>query len=304
MLLIEILFAVGVGVWFYTKKKKAKKLQEDMNFLQARLDLQTATYEDVKTLIAKGREKVDELIKEQDELSRDLLFESGKLNAQKQQNEERLIQLEKEQEQKKKEMLDRMRAEYATDAGKIVEELNQIKRTLSEERAKIKAVNTARKLSEKEHADRDFHRVCVPIANLNDIEKLKNLALELKNPDVLYKLIWKEYYQALTGEMIDRVVGSDKVSGIYKITYIPDSRCYIGRSVDIAERFRQHIRCGLKASKGTAPFYDILFSLGVENFTFEILQKAKSDELADLEAYYIDFYDSVASGFNTLSGSR
>lgn len=304
MLLIEILFAIGVGVWFYKKKKKAKKLQEDMNFLQARLDLQTATYEDVKTLIAKGREKVDELIKKQDELSRDLLFESGKLNAQKQQNEERLIQLEKEQEQKKKEMLDRMRAEYATDAGKIVEELNQAKRSLSEERAKVRAINSARKLAEKEHADRDFHRVCVPIANLNDIEKLKSLALELKNPDVLYKLIWKEYYQALTGEMIDRVVGSDKVSGIYKITYIPDGRCYIGRSVDIAERFRQHIRCGLKASKGTAPFYDILFSLSVENFTFEILQKAKSDELADLEAYYIDFYDSVASGFNTLSGSR
>lgn len=304
MLLIEILFAIGVGVWFYKKKKKAKKLQEDMNFLQARLDLQTATYEDVKTLVAKGRKKVDDLIKEQDELSRNLLFESGKLDAQRQQNEKQLEQLEIEQEEKKKEMLNRMRAEYATDAGKIVEELNQIKRTLSEERAKIKAANAARKLAEKEHADRDFHRVCVPIANLNDIDKLKKLALELKNPDVLYKLIWKEYYQTLTGEMIDRVVGSGKVLGIYKITYIPDGRCYIGRSVDIAERFRQHIRCGLKASKGSAPFYDALFSLGIENFTFEVLQKGKPDELADLEAYWIDFYDSVTSGFNTLSGSR
>ena len=303
-IIFSILFAMAVGVWFYFLNKKAKKIRNDIVLMNNELEGKKTTYKDIEDLIAKGREKVDELIKEQDELSRNLLFESGKLDAQKQQNKERLAQLEIEQEEKKKEMLDKMRAEYATDAGKIVEELNQVKRSLTEERAKIKAANTARKLSEKEHADRDYHRVCVPIANLNDIEKLKNLALELKNPDVLYKLIWKEYYQTLTGEMIDRVVGSERVLGVYKITYIPDGRCYIGRSVDIAERFRQHIRCGLKASKGTAPFYDTLFTLGVENFTFEILQKGNANELADLEAYWIGFYDSVASGFNTLSGSR
>lgn len=303
-IIFSILFAMVVGVWFYFLNKKAKKIRNNIVLMNNELEGKKTAYKDIEDLIANGREKVNELIKEQDELSRNLLFESGKLDAQKQQNKERLAQLEIEQEEKKKEMLDRMRAEYATDAGKIVEELNQVKRSLTEERAKIKAANTARKLSEKEHADRDYHRVCVPIANLNDIEKLKNLALELKNPDVLYKLIWKEYYQTLTGEMIDRVVGSDRVLGVYKITYIPDGRCYIGRSVDMAERFRQHIRCGLKASKGTAPFYDTLFALGVENFTFEILQKGNANELADLEAYWIGFYDSVASGFNTLNGSR
>ena len=243
-IIFSILFAMVVGVWFYFLNKKAKKIRNNIVLMNNELEGKKTAYKDIEDLIAKGREKVDELIKEQDELSRNLLFESGKLDAQKQQNKERLAQLEIEQEEKKKEMLDKMRAEYATDAGKIVEELNQVKRSLTEERAKIKAANTARKLSEKEHADRDYHRVCVPIANLNDIEKLKNLALELKNPDVLYKLIWKEYYQTLTGEMIDRVVGSDRVLGVYKITYIPDGRCYIGRSVDIAERFRQHIRCG------------------------------------------------------------
>lgn len=303
-IIFSILFAMVVGTWFYFLNKKAKKIRYNIFLMNNELEGKKTTYRDIEDLIARGREKVDELIKEQDELSRKLLFESGKLEAQRLQNKERLAQLEFEQEGKKKEMLDRMRAEYATDAGKIVEELNQVKRSLTEERAKIKAANAARKLAEKEHADRDFHRVCVPIANLNDIDKLKKLALELKNPDVLYKLIWKEYYQTLTGEMIDRVVGSGKVLGIYKITYIPDGRCYIGRSVDIAERFRQHIRCGLKASKGSAPFYDVLFSLGIENFTFEVLQKGKPDELTDLEAYWIDFYDSVASGFNTLSGSR
>ena len=303
-IIFSILFAMATGAWFYFLNKKAKKIHHNITLMNNELESKKTTYKDIEDLIAKGKEKIDELTKEQDELSRNLLFESGKLDAQRQQNKERLALLEIEQEEKKKEMLDRMRAEYATDAGKIVEELDQIKRTLSEERAKIKAANTARKLAEKEHADCDYHRVCVPVANLNDIEKLKNLALELKNPDVLYKLIWKEYYQSLTGEMIDRVVGSDKVLGIYKITYIPDGRCYIGRSVDIAERFRQHIRCGLRASKGTAPFYNTLFTLGVENFTFEILQTGNANELADLESYWIDFYDSVASGFNTVSGSR
>ena len=169
------------------------------------LEGKKTTYKNIEDLIAKGKEKIDELTKEQDELSRNLLFESGKLDAQRQQNKERLALLEIEQEEKKKEMLDRMRAEYATDAGKIVEELNQVKRSLSEERAKIKAANTARKLAEKERADLDYHRVCVPVANLNDIEKLKNLALELTVSDILVTDRKSESYQAFIDTVVEEV---------------------------------------------------------------------------------------------------
>lgn len=301
MIIIEILIAIGIGIWFHKVHKKVKELRVET---QERENLCTQAANELQEI----HKNQDKLIKENDQLAKQIYFHNGILETTKKQNEEKLAQLELEQQKNKEDMLDRMRAEYATDAGKIVEELNQIKASLSRERAHIKAVAASRKLSEKESTNRDFHRICVPLANISDIDKLKKLAGELKKPEVLYKLIWKEYYQTLTNQMIDRVVGSGKVSGIYKITYIPDGRCYIGRSVDIAERFRQHIKCGLKAAKGTAPFYDSLFTLGVENFTFEILESidfgGSTDELPKLEAYYIDFYDSVASGFNTVSGSR
>lgn len=135
-IIFSILFAMATGVWFYFLNKKAKKIHHNITLMNNELEGKKTTYKNIEDLIAKGKEKIDELTKEQDELSRNLLFESGKLDAQREQNKERLALLEIEQEKKKKEMLDRMRAEYATDAGKIVEELNQVKRSLSEERAK------------------------------------------------------------------------------------------------------------------------------------------------------------------------
>lgn len=304
MLIMEILIGItlliGGPLWIYITLRKVKDLRSEVKIRQNECAI-------AARLLKETHESQVKMCNQNAKIAKEIEFNNGVLTAIKKQNEEKLIQLKMEQEQKKSEMLKKMHSEYAIDAGQIIKEINQIKRSLDRERAKIGAVTAARKLSEKESVNRDFHRVCVSIANINDIKKLKNMALELKKPEVLYKLIWKEYYQSLTGDMINRVVGSHKISGIYKITYIPDGRSYIGRSVDIAERFRQHIKCGLKAAKGAAPFYEALFSLGVENFTFEILQQCEFgqvEELVELESYYIDFYDSVISGFNTLNGSR
>lgn len=304
IIFFEILFACGVGAWFYHYKKKVKKAKEELIELNVlRID-QESKRDVAKLSEAEMREALKNLNQNYDELQEQITYEKGVLNATKESNIEKLKILEQEQEEKKKELLEQKRLECKVDIDKITEDLKAIKQTLKEERAKVKAVSDSRKLAEKNEADRDFHRVCVPIANLNDISRLREITSELNNPDILYKLIWKTFYMSETSDMINRVVGSEKISGIYKITYIPTGKCYIGRSVDIAERFKQHIRCALKASKGSAPLYDKMFELGVENFTFEILQKAAPEELSELEAYWIDFYDSVNSGFNELSGSR
>jgi hypothetical protein len=38
--------------------------------------------------------------------------------------------------------------------------------------------------------------------------------------------------------MIGRVLGNRKIMGIYKITNLNNGMCYIGQSVDVADRWR------------------------------------------------------------------
>ena len=297
VLFFEILFACGVGVWFYTTQKKVKKARVKLNDLESACGQQERKTQDAKLSEQEIRATLNNLNHEYDIVREQLIFERGVLEATKKSNEEKLKILAQEEEEKGRTIIEERRAQ--TDA-----KLSEFQDTLDKLRARVKAENESRKMAEKDTAARDFHRICVPLANLKDIERLRQIAPELNSPDILYKLIWKTFYMSETSEMINRVVGTDKISGIYKITYIPTGKCYIGRSIDIAERFKYHIRCALKASKGSAPLYDKMFELGVENFTFEILQKASIDELPELEAYWIDFYDSVNSGFNDINGSH
>ena len=46
-------------------------------------------------------------------------------------------------------------------------------------------------------------------------------------------------------ELCNNVLGLKTVTGIYKITNQETKECYIGQSVDIGKRFKDHAKCGL-----------------------------------------------------------
>ncbi|MGN0992835.1 MAG: GIY-YIG nuclease family protein [Bacilli bacterium] len=46
-------------------------------------------------------------------------------------------------------------------------------------------------------------------------------------------------------ELCNNVLGTKTICGIYKITNQITKECYIGQSVDIAKRFKDHAKCGL-----------------------------------------------------------
>jgi hypothetical protein len=48
--------------------------------------------------------------------------------------------------------------------------------------------------------------------------------------------------------------------------------CYIGQSVNIKERFREHIKCGLGIGTSNNKLYSAMKREGVENFIFEIIE--------------------------------
>lgn len=90
--------------------------------------------------------------------------------------------------------------------------------------------------------------------------------------------------------------------GIYKITNLINGKCYIGQSVDILRRWRNHKETSKNPSKEAYeyPLYRAFRKYGLENFSFEILEECKKEELDIKETFYINKYNSLNEGYNQV----
>jgi hypothetical protein len=151
----------------------------------------------------------------------------------------------------------------------------------------------------------DFYKICILQCDLADIQLLESIKPRLRRPDVLSKLIWTTYYQKSTTSMCNNVIGADICSGIYKITDLITGLAYIGQSVNIAQRWKDHVKSALGAGTTTATnkLYSAMQKSGVHNFTFEVLEKAPKESLNERELYWINFYESKKFGLNTVKGN-
>ena len=81
--------------------------------------------------------------------------------------------------------------------------------------------------------------------------------------------------------------------GIYKITN-PFNQIYIGQSVDIPKRFKNHKR-------GFNSNFHLMMSIGkhgVEKHTFEVLEECDKDKLTEKENHYLSIYKKDNLLFN------
>lgn len=91
--------------------------------------------------------------------------------------------------------------------------------------------------------------------------------------------------------------------GIYKITNTKNEKSYVGQSLNIEERWRQHKQAIKTSDKSWYPLAR-QESDGIDDFTFSVLQECKKEELDELEDYWIDYYKSYINGYNqTKDGS-
>lgn len=162
-------------------------------------------------------------------------------------------------------------------------------------------------LREKEIQEQsEFYKIKINKADLEDIKLLEEIKPRLRRPDVLSKLIWTTYYQKNLNTLCSNLTGDKIVSGIYKITDVTSGLAYIGQSVNIAQRWKDHVKNALGA--GTRPSNNKLYTAmeenGVHNFTFEILEQVPSSQLNEKERYYIDLYKSATYGLNTTKGNQ
>ena len=88
-----------------------------------------------------------------------------------------------------------------------------------------------------------------------------------------------------------------KVRGIYKVTNKINGKVYIGQSVDIGRRWREHM-----TAKDDIYFHKAIQKYGVENFEWEVIEQCKKKDLDEKEIYWIEYYDSFNKGYNRTKG--
>lgn len=94
--------------------------------------------------------------------------------------------------------------------------------------AKVSAAVEAAKRQEELATAQDFYKLNLSNEDIEEITKLREVAVLLRDSEPLNKVIWKVYYEKPYTDLIGRVVGSGIHTGIYKITNINSQKCYVG----------------------------------------------------------------------------
>lgn len=92
--------------------------------------------------------------------------------------------------------------------------------------------------------------------------------------------------------------------GIYKITNKINGHAYIGLSTNIEDRFAYHKNSYNHKRESNKLLYIAFNKYGIKNFTFEILEECKVEELSEKEQYYITLYDTQKNGYNMTAGGE
>ncbi len=137
-----------------------------------------------------------------------------------------------------------------------------------------------------------FYKVNVSEINRQRIQDIIAFAArfpEIKAP--IMSAIYSHYYAAEVSSMCNRVLGTGRRTGIYKITNGINGMVYVGKSVDIRNRWTQHIKRAVGVEKETQNLlYPAMREYGVWNFSFEVLEDCLKEDLSAKEKFYQEVY--------------
>lgn len=94
--------------------------------------------------------------------------------------------------------------------------------------------------------------------------------------------------------------------GIYCVKNIVNEKVYIGKSVDIEKRWKDHKKGynNPNSSQYASYFYNALRKYGFDSFEFSVLEECAEDKLNDREIFWINKFQSNNHeyGYNTTNG--
>jgi hypothetical protein len=236
--------------------------------------------------IAEKRQLIDQQIESEFELSREKL----------KQNIAEITRLENE---RLEESLQKNREDFEAKSLELKSEIDIYIADLNQIRCKRAAAIEDAKRQEEMKTQSEFYRLQISTEDLDDICELKQVEKKLSKKEVLNKLIYKVYFEKSYTDLIGRVVGKETKTGIYKITNTLNQKVYIGQAVNIAERWKQHIKRALGAEPLTQnKLYPAMQKDGVWNFTFEIVEVCDKSKLNEREQYWQKFFGAKEYGYS------
>lgn len=122
---------------------------------------------------------------------------------------------------------------------------------------------------------------------LVEIKELREVLVRLRNATPLEKAIYEIYYRDKMKRVVG-VLGLDGVSGIYRIWTVDEGieRNYVGQSVNIGDRWIQHLKRMVGAEEPTGiVLYAAAKKIGVENLKWECIEKCDRKDLSEREKY-------------------
>ena len=295
---VVIIVAIIICEYFVLKRIIQQPVRESNNIvLQERAEIQKELLinknelKNTKTQIA----ELNKSIQEKEELFK---YYSNSMQENLQQKQNLYIkQLQKEADSEilkinlKKERLN-------NEIQQTQSELESLKNTRA-------AIIEAHKREERLN-NNDFYVLQIPDDELDDIHYLERIKPKLHFPIVVGKIIWTTFIQKKVGNLAARILPQKDTTGIYKITNLNTSECYIGQSVNIRQRWIDHCKAGIGAVESSVSnkLYAAMKQDGIENFAFELLEECDKDQLNEKERYYINLYNSDTLGYNSNSGVK
>jgi tetratricopeptide (TPR) repeat protein len=195
--------------------------------------------------------------------------------------------------------LDEASKDFIKEINNKKETIESLKTILAELQEKVNAAIEANKRAVELEQQKDFYRLVLSDIDIEEIKRLREVTTYLRNSEPLNKVIWKIYYERPYTDLVGRVIGSGVHCGIYKITNIENGMCYVGQAVNIADRWKQHIKRGIGADPPTRnKLYPAMLASGVENFTFEIVEECDREKLNDREQYWQEYFGAKEFGYS------
>ena len=233
-----------------------------------------------------GQRQVDEKIKDYEQLRLTQINHSLEL-----------------EEKRKQELLQRQLDDFIASAAEtkksVNEEIEELRSLLEDYKSKRDLINQAIVHEKEIREQQDFYRIVLNESDKEDIQLLNTIEMRLHSREALYKLIYDIFYKKPLNDMINRVLQGKEFCGIYRITNLKTNEAYIGKSTNIKTRWQNHCKTaiGLDGMARTK-IHSAMKEYGIDNFSFEVLEKCTKENYSEREKYWINFYETNVYGYN------
>ena len=314
LLILSFVFLIcGLILFYKANQIKINKQEQKQKYIQNLQKLSKELEIKIENLLDLNRKKERQLQKEYFKYEQDLEKNLNQKKNKRQQEikdyfdkQKKIIEINiKEANNCAQQEIENIHKDLSNIRQSAIQEKKQIQTEINKLKASLSAGVEAR-LREQEKKDKiNFYKLSITDTDLADVKKLENLKLSLHKPVILSKLIWTQYFQKQMTELCNKILGKKTVCGIYKITNLNTEECYIGQSVNIADRWKQHCKCGLGIDASTTnKLYNAMQKNGVWNFTFELLEECPKELLNEKEKFWIQMYQSNKFGYNIMKGNK